>query len=116
MQVKWGVARVDLVHEDLRQIEKGMMRIQLRPERAGRVEVDLIVDHGAGLGVLNLPAALIQFADCERLAGAIAGAHPIDVLRKIADLVERVPYRKLKVALGGAGGKCDPHFDEMLLG
>ena len=37
--------------------------------------------------------------DRQRMAGTIFSANPVDVLREIADLVESVPYGKLKFAL-----------------
>jgi hypothetical protein len=58
----------------------------------------------------------VQFANGQRLAGAVFGPNPINVLREVADLVESVPDRKLKSAVGGAWGKLDLDFDQMLLG
>ena len=50
------------------------------------------------------------------MAGTIFGANPIDVLREIANLVESVPYGKLKFALSSARRQNDLYFDQMLFG
>ena len=112
----WRGARFDRVHEDLREIEEGMVGIQLGAEWAGGVYIDLIVDDGATFGRLDLPSALVEFADRERVAGAVFRVNPVYVLGEVADLIESVPHRKLEFSLGGACGKDDLDFDQMLFG
>ena len=109
-------ASIDRIHQNLRQIEEGVMWIHLRAKGTGGIDVDLIVhDRSAGC-VLNLPAAFVEFAHRKRLAGAILGAHPVHVLGEITNLVKGIPHGKLQFALSGTGWQDDLHFDEMLLG
>ena len=70
----------------------------------------------AGFRALNLPAAFVEFAHSAGPAGTIFGAHPVDVLGEVADLVEGVPDRELKIALRRTGGQDDLHFNQMLFG
>src|ERR1700730_9599916 len=93
-----------------------MMSFDLRAERSGRVDVDLIINDRACVGALNLPAALVDFANRKGLAGTILRSDPVDVLGKVADLIESIPDRKLKVTLRSTGREKDLHFDEVLLG
>jgi hypothetical protein len=76
----------------------------------------LIVDDGAAFCRLNLPSALVEFADRERVASAVFRADPVYVLGKVADLIKSVPHGKLELSLGGACGKDELDFDEMLFG
>src|SRR5438309_11161760 len=100
MQRELRVASVHGIHQDLGKIEKCVMRVDLRSERAGSVEIDLIFDHCAVGGALNLPAALVELADDEWFAGAVPGSDPVHVLREIANLVQGVPHWQLQLANG----------------
>ena len=102
-----GVARVDRIHQNLREIEKGVMGVQLRAEGAGGIDVDLILDDRTTFSALNLPATFVELAHCEFLARAIFGADPVHILGKVANLIEGVPHRKLEIALRGTGGQDD---------
>src|SRR5271165_1383210 len=115
-QVASGSARVDWVHENLREVEEGMMQVQLRAEGSRGIGVDLILDNRAVRRALNLPPALIEFAHRERIAGTIFGADPVHELSEIADLIKRVPDGKLEFALGSTRGQDDLHVYQMLLG
>ena len=88
----------------------------MRAEWAGRVLVDLILNDGSICCTFHLPAAWIDLENLKRLAGAILGANPIDVLGEIANLIKSIPYRKLKFAVAGAGRQHDLHLHKMLLG
>ena len=66
-QVQGCGARVHGIHQELRQIEEGMMSIELRAEWARRVDVDLIFDDRSAVGALDLPSALVEFAYGESL-------------------------------------------------
>ena len=99
MQAHCGGSGVNRVHQNLREIEERVMCVQLRTERAGRVDVDLIVHQGAAFRSLNLPPALVDLVDREFFAGAIFGAHPVHILREVTNLVESVPHGELQVAL-----------------
>jgi hypothetical protein len=110
------VATIDRVHENYGQIEKGVMGIKLRAEGSGQVGKELILNDCAILRALDLPAALVEKANLEGLSSAIFRAYPIDVLAKITNLVERVPNRKLKLNLRGAGRQRNLNFHQVLFG
>ena len=55
-----GIAGVHGIHQQLCQIQERMMRVQLRSEWAGRVEVNLILDDCAGAGTFDPPATLVE--------------------------------------------------------
>ena len=46
-------ARVHRIHQNLRQIEEGMMRVELRAEWTGRIDVDLILHDRAAFRALQ---------------------------------------------------------------
>ena len=48
-----------------RKIEKRVVRINLRSERSGRVDINFVFDYGAIGGTLDLPAALVELANDE---------------------------------------------------
>src|SRR6202044_3559918 len=81
-----------------------------------RIEVDLVFNDCAASRAMNLPTALMKFADVKSLPCPIFGANPIHVLGEIADLIQRVPDWKLKLAICGPGRKCDLNFSQMLFG
>ena len=91
-----------------------MVRVDLRSERAGGVEIDLIFDHCAVGGALNLPAALIELANGEWLAGAVVGSNPVHVLREIANLVQGIPHRQLQLTSRVPRGEHDLHVRQVL--
>src|ERR1700684_2942973 len=92
-------ARVHGIHQYLRQIEERMVSVQLRVEWSRGVGKDLILNDRAAFRASNLPTALVELPHPERIAGTIFRANPVHVLREIADLIERIPNRKLDVAL-----------------
>ncbi len=92
------------------------MRVYLRAERAGRIDVDLIFDNRSALCTLNLPAALVEFVHGKRLTGAVFRTDPVHVLGEVADLIQRVPHGKLEFTLCATWGQDDLDFDEMLFG
>ena len=110
------ISRIHRIHQDLSQIEKCVMRIELSAKRAGRIGEYLIIDHGAALRARDLPPALIQLTDSERAAGAVFRAHPVYILREVPYLIQRVPHRKLQLALRRSLWQNKPHFHKMLIG
>ena len=109
-------ALIHRIHKNLREIEEGVMVVQLRAEWAGRINVNLILDDRTCCGTLDLPAALIGFVNRKFPAGSIFGAHPVDVLREVADLIERIPDGELEIALRRPGRQSDLNLREMLRG
>src|SRR5437764_10259325 len=109
------ISGVHGIHQDLGQIQECVMRIELSTERTVGVGINFVLDDCARLCALNLPAALIQSTDGNRRTGAISRSYPVHVLGKVADLIERVPDRKLKLPLRGAGGKRNLDLNQMLL-
>ncbi len=110
------VARVHRIHENLSQIEERVMRVELCAEGSGRIDKDLIFHYGATLRAGELPSALVQRAHRERPAGAVFRPYPIHILCKVADLIQRVPYRKLQLPLRRALRQQNLHLHEMLVG
>ena len=110
------VSRVNRIHEKLGEIEEGVMNAQLRAEGAGRVEINLILHDCARGSSVNLPAAFVEFADCQSISGAILGANPVDVLGKVTDLIQSIPYRQLQFAVGRSRRQGDSHLHKMLFG
>src|SRR5579862_1658396 len=47
---------------------------------------------------------------------AVFGAHPVYILRKVADLIKSIPDGQLQVTLGRAFRQDDLNFHEMLFG
>ena len=109
------VPRVHRIHQNLSQIKKCMMRIELRSEGPGRIHKDLILNHGAALRVRDLPPALVHRAHGDRVAGAVFRPHPVHVLREVAHLIQRVPYRKLQLPLRRSLRQQNLHLDQMPL-
>ena len=96
-------------------IKKGVVRIQLRAERASRIDEYLVFN--------NCTAAAAPLI-CQRLLcnSRTASGRPARSLArtqftycdKVAHLVERVPHGKLQLALADSCGKRNLHLDEML--
>ncbi len=78
MQLDWQRPRVHRIHQNLSQIEEGVVRIQLRTEGAGIIREGFVLYLSALLCALNPPAALIEFVDREELADAARGTDPIN--------------------------------------
>ena len=57
------VAGFNGIHQNLRQIEKGVVSVQFRAERTERIHEYLILNDRAVLGSADLPEALVQLAD-----------------------------------------------------
>ena len=68
MKRQRGVPGIDGVHQNLSKIQKRMMRIQLRAEWSGRIRINLVFDNRATGCTVDLPTALMNFADFEGLA------------------------------------------------
>jgi hypothetical protein len=99
----------------LREIEEGVMGVELRSKGTEGVDVDLILDNGSVGGTVNLPMTARYFSDFKRAASMIFGTYPIHELREVAHLIESVPDGKLEVAIGAPGRKKDLHLDQVLL-
>ena len=97
------VAALDRIHKYLCQVEKCMLRIQLRAEGAGLISEDLVADFRALRGSAEVPRRLIHLAHRKRLSIAGSGPDPVHVLGEIAHLIKGVPDRQLQIAFGCAG-------------
>ncbi len=84
-------AVVDGIHQDLGEIEEGMMLVQLSAVRTRQVGINLVIHFRAGIGSVYFPQTLIQAVHGEWLPGGVLRTHPVHVLRKITDLVKRIP-------------------------
>ena len=87
------------IHQNFREIEKRVMRIELGSERACRVDENLILHRCSILRCSNFPAALVELRDFESWLVAAPLAYPQHVLREISDLVESIPDWQLQLAL-----------------
>src|ERR1035438_6798721 len=87
-----SVHRID---QKLRQIEEGMMRVELCAERTEGINKDLILQNCATFGTGNLPATLRHLLHGKRQAAAAFRAVPLNILSEIANLIERIPDGKL---------------------
>src|SRR5215469_4145330 len=93
-----------------------MIRIQLRAERAERIDINLVIDVGSVRGIVDLPSTGVDLRQRKRMGRRICRANPVDELGEVTDLVKSVPDRELKFTICSAWRKADPDFDEMLLG
>src|ERR1700693_3309170 len=108
-----SVHRID---QKLRQIEEGMMRVELCAEWTEGININLILQNCATFGTGNLPATLGQRLHGKRPAGAVFRADPVHVLSEVANLIERIPDGKLQLALRRSCGQDDLNFYQMMFG
>src|ERR1043165_4632074 len=90
------------------------MRIHLGSEGPSGVEVNFVFHDRTTRYAVDLPAAFVQLAQRYRIAGPVFGPNPVDVLRKIADLIQSVPDWKLEFSRGAARGKDHLHLSQVL--
>src|SRR5215469_1261554 len=83
------------IEKDFGQIKEGMVRIELSPEGTRRVGEDFVFHARAARRVFKLPAAGIDGMQRQRVTIRIYSSDPVHELRKVADLVERVPDGEL---------------------
>src|ERR1700722_1917971 len=112
---QWNKARIHWIHQYLRQVKERVVGVQLRIEWSRRIGINLILHDRAAFRAFNLPAALVEFPHHEGIAGTIFRANPVHVLSEIADLIERIPNRKLELALRSTRRKNNLHLNQMLL-
>src|SRR5258708_4394697 len=92
-----------------------MVRIELSSKRPEEIQKHLIFDDCPILGTADLPAAVIDLEYAQRATGTVFGANPVNVLRELADLVQRVPYWKLQLSFLRAFCQHDLHLDQVLV-
>ncbi len=91
------------------------MRIELGSERSRGVEVNFVFHDRATGCAVDLPAAFVQLAQRYRIAGLVFCPNPVDVLRKVADLIQSVPDWKLEFSRGATRGQDHLHVSQVLL-
>jgi hypothetical protein len=91
------------------------MRIQLGPIWRGIVAEYFVLDSRAVLCPADLPPALVQLREPERMSTGVLCANPIHVLDKVADLIKRVPDRKLQFVRCAPGRNNDFNSNQMAL-
>lgn len=116
MDVNGGADRIRRVDKKLCKVEERMMEIELGVERSSLIREGLVLDSGSALNSVDAPGGLVEFAESERLTVRRDGPDPIDVLRKIANLIKRVPYGHLYIAFGRTGWQSKFNLNKMLRG
>src|SRR5258708_27958091 len=92
-----------------------MVRIELSSKRPEGIQKHLIFDDCPILGTADLPAAVIDLEYAPRATGTAFGANPVNVLRELADLVQRIPYCNLPLAFLPAFCHHDLHLAHVLV-
>src|SRR5262249_60280135 len=91
--------------------------IDLRPEWTRLIGDDAIVNsNGVGFGPAetgNTPGRLVELFDYELATILIVGSERKNIFRKIADLIQRIPDRQLKLRFGPARLRNDGDIDDL---
>ena len=109
------VAQVVRIQQNLGQVKECVMRIQLHSIWRGIVTEHFILNARAVVCAADLPSALVQLRERERMSTSVLCANPIHVLDKVADLIERVPDRKLQFVRCAPGRNNDFNSNQMAL-
>jgi hypothetical protein len=91
------------------------MRIQLSSIWRGIIAEYFILDSRAIVCAADVPSAFVQLRERERMSTGVLCANPIHVLDKVADLIERVPDRKLQFVRCAPGRNNDFNSNQMAL-
>ncbi len=95
-------------------LKKACCGIQLRAEGAGLVSEDFVFNLALRAAPLTCHRLLSSLRTASGLSVFGLGPHPVHVLRKIANLVKRVPDRQLQIAFGRARRREKSYFHQML--
>src|SRR2546426_1207830 len=88
------LAAVRHIQQNLREVQERMRGVQLGIKWPRVVPIDIVFDQNVPIAG-DLPGLLIQFHHGHRMTIGVLGAQPGQTMRKIADLVERIPGREL---------------------